>query len=170
MRKITLTKLILFFYFFFNLLFAEEFYGKAKIIDGDTIHIGKQKIRLFGIDAPEKKQKCKKPYLNLYIFAVLNFQNNYNCGNASTKALIKKINGKSIKCISSTKDRYKRYIAICYLEELDLNKWMVKNGYAIAYKRYSKKYVANEEYAKENKLGLWRGTFVRPEEWRRISN
>ena len=82
----------------------------------------------------------------------------------------KKIAGKSIKCISSSKDKYKRYIAICYLEKSDLNRWMVKNGHAVAYKKYSKKYVVDEDYAKEKKLGLWSGSFIRPEKWRRISN
>ena len=52
---------------------------------------------------------------------------------------------------------------------INLNKWMVRNGYAVAYKRYSKKYVRDEEYAKENKLGIWKGTFIAPEKWRKLN-
>ena len=51
-----------------------------------------------------------------------------------------------------------------------INKWLVRNGYAIAYKRYSKKYILDEQYAKESKLGIWRGAFIKPEKWRRIMN
>ena len=75
-----------------------------------------------------------------------------------------------IKCISKSRDRYKRYLGVCFLDDLDLNKWMVKNGHAIAYKKYSRKYELQEQYAKENKLGVWQGSFIEPKEWRRIQN
>ena len=142
--------------------------GKAKVIDGDTIKIDEKKIRLFGIDAPEKEQICKKIYLSFLIF---NFQKDYKCGEKATLALLNKLKDKKVKCIiKENKDRYKRNIGICYVKNQDINKWLVNNGYAIAYKKYSKKYVLNEKYAKENKLGIWRGTFVEPEKWRRIMN
>ena len=142
--------------------------GKAKVIDGDTIKINKKKIRLFGIDAPEKEQICTKAYINFFIF---NFQKNYKCGKESTLALLKKLKNKKVKCIiDKKKDRYKRNIGICYVKNEDINKWLVKNGHAIAYKKYSKKYVLDEQHAKENKLGIWRGTFVEPEKWRRNMN
>ena len=73
-------------------------------------------------------------------------------------------------CVTNSKDRYKRYIGVCYLDKIDLNKWMVTNGYAIAYKKYSRKYEIQEQYAKENKLGIWKGSFVEPEKWRRKNN
>ena len=142
--------------------------GKAKVIDGDTIRISEKKIRLFGIDAPEKEQICKKIYLSFLIF---DFQKNYKCGEKSALALLNKLKGKKVKCIiKENKDRYKRNIGICYVKNQDINKWLVKNGYAVAYKKYSKKYVLNEQYAKKNKLGIWKGTFVEPEKWRRIMN
>ena len=80
-----------------------------------------------------------------------------------------KINGSSIKCISSSKDKYKRYIATCFNGKTNLNQWMVRNGFAIAYRRYSKTYVSDEEFAKENKLGLWKGKFMEPEKWRKLN-
>ena len=85
------------------------------------------------------------------------------------KKLIDKIDNSKIKCISSSKDRYKRYLATCYKDELNLNKWMVRNGFAVAYKRYSKDYLKDEEYAKDNKLGIWEGPFVMPEKWRKLN-
>jgi len=142
--------------------------GKAKIIDGDTIKINKKKIRLFGIDAPEKEQICKKIYMSFLIF---NFQKNYKCGEKSALALLKKLKNKEVKCIlEDKKDRYKRNIGICYVKNIDINKWLVKNGHALAYSKYSKKYVLDEQYAKKNKLGVWKGTFTEPEKWRRIKN
>ena len=83
--------------------------------------------------------------------------------------LINKIGGSEIKCIPTTKDRYKRYIATCFKGKTNLNQWMVKNGFAIAYRRYSKKYVPDEVFAKENKLGLWQGKFMEPEKWRKLN-
>jgi len=158
----------LLFFLLFTPVFSKEIKGIATVIDGDTIKINKKKIRLFGIDAPEKEQICKKVYLSFFIF---NFQKDYKCGEKSTLALLKKIKDKKVRCIlEKNKDRYKRNIGTCYIKNQDINKWLVKNGYALAYKRYSKKYVLEEQYAKENKLGIWKGTFIEPEKWRRIMN
>ena len=148
--------------------FEKIIIGKANVTDGDTIKINDQKIRLFGIDAPETKQFCKEVYLSFLIF---NFKRDYKCGEKSTNALKKKIKDKKIRClIQDKKDRYRRNIGICYLKKQDINSWLVKNGYAIAYRRYSKKYIMDEQHAKDNKLGIWQGTFMEPEKWRRIMN
>ena len=148
--------------------FEKIIIGKANVTDGDTIKINNQKIRLFGIDAPETKQFCKEVYLSFLIF---NFKRDYKWGEKSTNALKKKIKDKKIRClIQDKKDRYRRNIGICYLKKQDINSWLVKNGYAIAYRRYSKKYIIDEQYAEDNKLGIWQGTFMEPEKWRRIMN
>ena len=167
LSQILFSSLLLLFIFSSSIYSKEIIIGKAEVIDGDTIKINSKSIRLFGIDAPEKKQKCKKFFLSI---SFLSFQKKYNCGTVSTEHLKKKIQHKVIKCVSDSNDRYKRYLAICYLNKLDLNKWMVKNGYAVAYKKYSKKYVLDEQYAKENELGIWKGAFTEPEKWRRIMN
>ena len=93
----------------------------------------------------------------------------YSCGVIAKKKLIDKINSSKIRCISSSKDRYKRFLATCYKDKINLNKWMVRNGNAVAYKRYSKDYVRDEAYAKENKLGVWEGSFMMPEKWRKLN-
>jgi endonuclease YncB( thermonuclease family) len=137
---------------------ADEISGVPSITDGDTVKILNKRVRFHGIDAPEKKQICFK-----------NFKE-YNCGKESTDALAKKIDGKSILCKAQDRlDRYNRYIGVCFLKELNLNKWMVRNGYAVAYRRYSKDYIEDEKYAKKNKLGLWSGNFISPDKWRKLN-
>ncbi len=163
MIKNIITILIL---FFSQTLQASEIVGFPQVIDGDTIHIKSFKIRLEGIDAPEMKQKCKKPYLQIMIFT---FQKDYYCGQISKKKLIQKIENKQVQCIVSGKDRYKRYLAKCLKGKINLNRWMVRNGYAVAYRKYSKLYILDENFAKEEKLGLWRGTFIKPEKWRKLN-
>ncbi len=168
LRKILFSFLILLILSNHSIGGEKNILGTAKVIDGDTIKINKEKIRLSGIDAPEKNQICKKIYLSFLIF---NFQKDYNCGEKSTLALLKKLKDEKVKCIlEENKDKYQRSIGICYIKNQNINKWLVRNGHALAYKRYSKKYVLDERYAKENKLGIWRGTFIKPEKWRRIMN
>ena len=127
--------------------------GKViSIHDGDTITIlqNKQqiKVRLFGIDAPELKQ----PY-----------------GKKSKQFLANLIAGKVVEVEENGKDRYKRTIGIVYLGNTDINAQMVANGYAWAYRKFSKKYTAQESKAKSQKLGLWRDKEpVPPWEWRKL--
>ncbi len=131
--------------------FAEE---KVKVIDGDTIHIGKLKYRFSGIDAPEMKQLCNKGGKEVL------------CGLLAKNALIDKINNSPVTCKIEEVDRYKRLVAECFVREESLSKFLVKNGYALAYRRYSMKFVDDENYAKENKLGLWSMTFEYPWDYR----
>ena len=129
--------------------------GQAKIIDGDTIHIKSNKIRLHGIDAPETKQTCKIDNEEWY------------CGKQSTKELKNLINNQKVECVTNDVDRYNRYIAVCFVNEININQWMVKNGWAIAYRYYSKDYVVEEEYANDKKLGIWKSEFIEPYAYRR---
>ena len=138
--------------------------GFAKVVDGDTIKINSKKIRLYGIDAPEKKQKCKKTYLTI---SFMSFTKDYMCGELSTQKLIKKINKQKLNCNIIDVDRYKRLIGECFKRNINLNSWMVSNGYAVAYRKYSKKYVSDEINAKNNKLGIWQGKFEMPWDYRR---
>ena len=136
--------------------------GKAVIIDGDTIKINGQAIRFGGIDAPEsfyrgKKQVC---YLN---------EKKVFCGELSKQKLKKKISSNIVSCIKEEKkDKYQRIIAECFINGESLSSFMVRNGYAFDYKRYSnRKYAQDEEYAKINKLGIWKMKFEYPWEWRK---
>lgn len=139
-------------------IFASEISGLPNVTDGDTIKISNKRIRFHGIDAPEKKQFCIKN------------SKEYSCGKEATTALIKKIGEKKVVCkVQDKLDRYKRYIGVCFVEKVNLNKWMVRSGYAVAFRRYSKDYVEDENYAKTNKLGLWSGSFIPPEKWRKLN-
>ena len=136
--------------FFFTQAYGKTIFGKVKIIDGDTIHIDNNKIRLHGIDAPETNQTCTKNDLI------------WNCGIQSTKFLKKLIGNQEVTCITSGKDKYKRYIGVCYRDSLNLNREMVLNGWAIAYRYYSLDYAKEEEQAKLDKVGIWSGEFEDP--------
>ena len=162
-------RIIIIFFVMLSNSIAEEISGIPKVVDGDTIHINNYKFRLEGIDAPEMRQQCKKESFKISFLTGFIFYKDYSCGRVSKEKLINKINTSEIKCISSSKDRYKRYIATCFKGKTNLNQWMVRNGFAIAYRRYSKKYVPDEVFAKENKLGLWQGKFMEPEKWRKLN-
>ena len=142
----------------------EKIEGVPSVTDGDTIKINGNKIRLFGIDAPEVKQSCKKPLIS---FSFYSLYKKYNCGVISTEKLRDKISNKKISCLISNKDRYGRFIGECFYKKLNLNSWMVKNGYAVAYLKYSKKFQQQENYAKQNKLGIWQGYFELPWKFRK---
>ena len=158
---------LIFFFLTYNDVKSQELKiisGIAKVIDGDTLKIENKKIRLFGIDAPEKKQLCQKIWLSI---SFISFNKDYPCGKISTNKLKIKINNKYIICKSTNKDRYGRFIAECFKDKTNINRWMVLNGYAVAYKKYSKKFTAQENLAKKEKLGLWAGEFEMPWNWRK---
>ena len=123
--------------------------------DGDTIRIGEDRIRLEGIDAPESAQNCE------------NSQGvSWQCGVSSTQALTTLIADKPVRCEISGKDRYNRSLGTCWLEDLDINGWMVTQGWAVAYRHYSTRYIANEDDARSNHRNIWSGTFEMPSQWR----
>ena len=163
MQKKFLIK-FLFFLFFFIPANSEIISGKALTIDGDTIKIKNKKIRLHGIDAPEIKQLCQRTFLSIFIFS---FQENYKCGEISKKKLEKYVKNNIIKCKVEGIDRYKRILGTCYKNTININSRMVRNGYAVAYKKYSKKYLSAEREAKREELGLWKGKFDMPWDWRK---
>ena len=127
-----------------------EIAGIARVIDGDTIEIKGQRIRLNCIDAPESKQTCKRD------------GKERRCGRDATVALHDKIGKKSIRCEGQDEDRYRRIIAMCFIADTDINEWLVLQGWAVAYTRYSHDYVRAEALAKSKRRGVWAGEFVMP--------
>ncbi|WP_018996192.1 thermonuclease family protein [Hirschia maritima] len=129
--------------------------GRAQVTDGDSLRIGDERIRLFGIDALEGKQTC-------------NFSGDeWACGRSSRKALERAIGRNAVSCTVYDKDKYKRSVSICRVGETDLNEGQVRNGWAVAYTKYSKKYASAEKDAHANQRGIWRSEFERPEDYRR---
>ena len=102
-----------------------------------------------------------------YIYFFFDFKKEYDCGVVSTNKLKKKIFNKEISCVVTNKDRYGRFIGECFYKNMNINSWMVENGYALAYLKYSKKFQNQEFNAKKNKLGIWQGLFEKPWDWRK---
>jgi endonuclease YncB( thermonuclease family) len=138
-----------------NALAADAISGAARIIDGDTLAIGDIKIRLEGIDAPETDQVC----LNADAAK-------WACGVVARDRLIAHVDGQPIKCEPMGTDRYGRTLAVCSVAGDDLNAWMVREGWALAFIRYSTAYVKEENKARTAQRGLWSGAFVAPWDWR----
>ena len=143
-----------FFFCLFLFIGVAHAENSAKVIDGDTIHIGSKKYRFSGIDTPEMKQTCKKD--NQIVM----------CGVIARDALVKKINKQQVNCKEEEIDRYKRIVAECFVNNESLSKYLVRNGHAVAYRKYSMKFVEDEDYAKKNKLGLWSMSFDYPWDYR----
>ena len=155
LNKIKIFLLISICLIFFFLTYFDVKSNEIKIIDGDTIHLNGEKIRFSGIDTPEIKQTCAK---NNEII---------KCGILARELLIKIIANNKINCIREGKDQYKRTLAECFVNDLSLSSYLVKNGYAFAYRKYSKKFIADEDFAKSNKLGMWSMEFAYPWDWRK---
>ena len=129
--------------------------GTASVVDGDTIEVHDQAIRLHGIDAPESRQTCTaegKPW---------------RCGQKAALALADKIGRRPVTCRERDRDRYERVVAVCSVGEIELNGWLVREGWAMAYRKYSLDYVPAENAARAEKRGIWKGEFDPPWEWRK---
>lgn len=133
-----------------------EITGVPSVIDGDTLEIRGERIRLHGIDAPEGRQLCVKPT-----------DERWRCGQRAALMLADLIDRRPVRCEGDERDRYGRLIAVCYLGNLDLNRWMVENGWAVAFRRYSLDYVEAENEATAAYRGIWSSGFVMPWDWRR---
>ena len=139
----------------FPVMAATDIMGTATVIDGDTIEIHGQRIRLHGIDAPESSQECTR-----------RDGTSWRCGQQASLALADHISTATIRCEPHGHDRYRRIIAVCFKRAEDLNRWMVTSGWAVAYRKHSLDYVAEEERAHRAGLKLWSGTFEMPWDWR----
>ena len=137
------------------MFFDVGFTDVLKVVDGDTIVLNGEKIRFSGIDTPELKQKCIKNDQKVF------------CGVLAKKLLLEKIGNKTPKCIKEGKDIYKRTLAECFINGESLSVFLVRNGYAFAYRKYSDKFIKEEEFAKKNKNGLWSMKFEYPWDFRK---
>ena len=155
LNKINLFLVISICLIFFFLTYNDVKSIEVKVIDGDTIHLNGEKIRFTGIDTPELKQTCNKD--NKII----------PCGIDARKLLIDKISDNNVKCKREGKDQYKRILAECFVNNLSLSSYLVRKGYAFAYRKYSKKFIDDENYARENTLGMWSMNFEYPWDYRK---
>lgn len=131
-------------------------YEITKVSDGDSLRAGELRIRLHGIDAPEIRQQCTYEGLS------------YPCGRQAKAYLEEIIAGQGgVMCEHLDTDRYQRLIMRCFHRGIDIGATMVRSGWAVAYRRYSHDYVADENAARAEAIGMWAGAFQHPEEWRR---
>ena len=128
--------------------------GEARAVDGDTLTVGGVRVRLYGIDAPEADQTCRKDGTD------------WACGQAATQRLSALVEGQQVECRGTGVDQYGRILAVCTAGPEQLNAVMVEQGWAVAYRQYSDDYVPAELRAKSSQLGIWSSTFMLPSDYR----
>ena len=137
---------------------VDSIHGVASVVDGDTLEIRDIRIRLHGVDAPESSQTCTDQQ-----------GNGWRCGQQAALALSDRIGRQSVSCSEKDVDRYGRVVAECFMSGDSLNRWLVREGWAVAYRQYSTDYVADEEAAREAARGIWASRFDMPWDWRKGS-
>lgn len=130
-----------------------EVAGKARLVDGDSLFIGRREVRMVGIDAPEGPQMCQRG------------GRNWRCGEAARQALAGFIKGRSIRCLGEKEDKHGRLLGTCEVDGLNLNRELVVQGHVVSYGRYR----SEERAAKAAGRGLWARDvqFQTPRAWRR---
>ena len=148
---------ILIFYFFYSIFFLTNnlYASHVTVVDGDTIKLGDVKIRFSGIDAPEINQICVAS------------EGKVACGKISRDILITKVTNNKISCTDEGKDFYGRVLGECFVNGESLSRYLVREGFAFAYRKYSDKFISDEEYAKSNRLGMWSMKFQYPWDYRK---
>lgn len=131
--------------------------GPARVVDGDTIVIGHERVRLEGIDAPESDQTCQRG------------GKTWPCGALATSTLRSLIRSRPVSCTVTGRDRYGRALGVCDAGGTEVNAAMVQAGFALAFRRYTERYVQDEGAAKAKAAGMWSGEFIPPWEHRRIA-
>lgn len=130
---------------------AETLSGPARAVDGDTLEVAGQSVRLLSIDAPETAQACGAA----------------PCGRAASAHLARAIDGQTVTCTGDTRDAYDRLLAVCSVGTSDLGKLMVLSGHAVVFRRYSDDYSAEESSARAARRGVWGAdTFQMPWDYR----
>lgn len=139
--------------------FADPIAGQASVIDGDTIEIHGERIRLLDIDAPESDQTCTRPD-----------GPEWRCGQQVALKLSGWIGKRTVTCDADRKDRYGRWLANCEAGGEDMARWLASRGWAVPY-RDCKCEVIREasDYAKNDRSGIWNGTFQMPWDWRKAN-
>ena len=148
---------ILIFYFFSSIFFLTNnlFASHVTVVDGDTIKLGDVKIRFSGIDAPEINQTCVAS------------EGKVACGKISRDILLTKVTNNKISCTDEGKDFYGRVLGERFVNGESLSRYLVREGFAFAYRKYSDKFILDEEYAKSNRLGMWSMKFQYPWDYRK---
>ncbi len=130
-----------------------ELSGPVEVLDGDTLEISGQRIRLFGIDAPDSRQTCERR------------SRAWACGARATETLARLVGGRDVTCYERDRDAFGRVQAVCYAAGRELNAAMVRAGMALAYRDRPTDYGTVEIQAQRAGRGLWSGAFTMPWDW-----
>jgi endonuclease YncB( thermonuclease family) len=125
---------------------SSDMSGLARVVDGDTLQVGEQRVRLEGIDAPESAQTCRRSGTGTWA-----------CGRAAADVLAALVDGRRVTCRNTGKDKYDRVLGVCSVDGRDINAEMVRSGFAWAFVKYSRSYVAEEAAARAARVGIWQG-------------
>jgi endonuclease YncB( thermonuclease family) len=132
-----------------------EWNGRVTVVDGDSLRMRGQDIRLHGIDAVEGDQTCRRTNGRFWA-----------CGRGAKRALAGFIGSQAVTCRERGRDQYDRVLATCGTPAGEVNDWLVRQGWAVAYRRYSREYIAAEEEARAARRNIWDGSFTNPEDYR----
>lgn len=152
---------VFFAYLSFRPALDEEHSGPVRVIDADTIEIDGERYRLYGIDAVEHDQTCRR-----------RDGAEWSCGREAAVALAKFLEGRTVNCEvwqGTTRDAQGRFVSVCYAGGDDIGSWVAKNGWAVADRDANRlyNYTSDEGTARFLRRGVWGGTFDPPAEWRR---
>jgi len=125
--------------------------GLGTMVDGDTLRLNEQLVRIAGIDAPESDQQCE-----------LRYGVAYACGAAASAMMAEILAQGPVECQALGRDRFGRILARCWQGTQDIGADMVRAGHALAYVQMSQAYLPQQEAAKHEKVGLWRGRYTPP--------
>lgn len=133
---------------------SQSISGEARAGDGDSLEVGGRRVRLVGIDAPELDQTCDRSGTT------------WRCGEDAKAFLASLVAGQRVDCQGQGSDQYARVLAVCWAGRTEINRVLVEQGWATAFRRYSDAYAADELRAKAQHLGIWNSTFVSPGDYR----
>jgi endonuclease YncB( thermonuclease family) len=135
---------------------AAEIKGRPQVLSGDTLRVGRETVRLHGIDAPEEDQYCENEY-----------GRPFECGIQALDALSELIGRSSITCVGDRRDEEGRLLAVCYAGDMNLNSRMVRTGWAVARPDEQPDFAPLERLARGERAGIWALKFMDPAEWRK---
>ena len=129
--------------------------GTARVVDGDTLEVAGERVRLWGVDAPERSQTCRLA------------AQTWRCGRSAAEALGRLVEGREVRCEPRDRDRYGRVVAVCTIDGSDVAATMVREGWALNFERYSEgAYRGAQQEARGKRAGLWQGQFIPSWQWR----
>jgi len=136
-------------------LAAAELNGRARVVSGDTLRLGRETVRLYGIDAPEEDQYCENEYGRPFA-----------CGIQALDALVELIGQRTVTCIGDRRNDAGQLLGVCYAGDMNINSRMVRTGWAVARADEQPDFASMERLARGERAGIWALKFVDPAEWR----